>query len=571
MFKRKSRSHSRDKNEDNLGGRSLQSAASDHEDDIQLLSQDVINTEAINTAGNNNNMENNPDENGWGNNGIDHTYDPAFLFTQGHPVGSILLKLTTDLTKLAEQVKLRDMSINVHELCALFQNGTRMERARTNNSILMNNSELEEKILSKELQAHRLESDINCPPYFSPEPVLIDNPHKLNEVSKVFPRAQCFSGIHRDGLMSVSEFLNNLTIAQLQCNISEQEFLAKMLSSSTGLAHDLISMWIQNGCTAEQIYSSLLIHFDKRPSPEEAKTKLYSYRVAKNETLAKAQGNIMLLVGTAAKAVPSGPSRTTYIDIESCQALIRALPEWSKVQVSNLVRQLSAKLGRSLTFNELDQALHALRANIDLDIAQNGVDSNKPINRYPLNKRTAMGRFSSYSMEARENIDSIANKSYPIRKSRTETSFTPRPEYRNKLRHSRAPTSAQNNRVNNNNETHSPRPTHGGGAFNKFNSRPENKNGSNNRGRGFRNPNKGNKNGNANRDKSIEKRCVLCGMSNHKAETCRMMRDDQGNIKAIIPGYGKCTKCPANVQPRLNHPEALCPFRPKGPLFRRNN
>ncbi len=136
------------------------------------------------------------------------------------------------------------MSINVHELCALFQNGTRMERARTNNSILMNNSELEEKILSKELQAHRLDSDINCPPYFSPEPVLIDNPHKLNEGSKVFPRAQCFSGIHRDGLMSVSEFLNNLTIAQLQCNISEQEFLAKMLSSSTGLAHDLISMWI---------------------------------------------------------------------------------------------------------------------------------------------------------------------------------------------------------------------------------------------------------------------------------------------------------------------------------------
>jgi hypothetical protein len=448
-----------------------------------------------------------------------------------------------------------------------------MERTKTINSILMNNTELEEKILSKELQAHKLENDINCPPYFAAGPVLIDNPHKLNEVSKVFPRAQCFSGTHREGLMSVSEFLNNLTIAQMQCNISEAEFLAKMQSSSTGLAHDLISMWIKNGCTAEQIYSSLLVHFDKRPSPEEAKTKLYSYRVAKNETLAKAQGNIGLLVGIAAKAVPIGPSRTTYIDIESCQALIRALPEWSKVQVSNLVRQLSAKLGRSLTFNELDQALHALRTNIDLDISQNGVESTKPMNRFPINKRTPQGRFSSYSIEAKENIDSIATKSYPIRNSRTETSFTPKPDYKSKLRQFKGPMSAQNETDKNNAGSPSYRPTHGGGAFNKFNTKP---NGggvrSNSRGRNTRNSGKGfNPRNDMTRNKSVNKRCVLCGMNNHKAETCRMMRDDQGNIKAIIPGYGKCTKCPANVQPRLNHPEPLCPFRPKGPLFKRNN
>jgi hypothetical protein len=38
--------------------------------------------------------------------------------------------------------------------------------------------------------------------------------------------------------MSVSEFLNNLTGAQEQCNLSEQEFLTRMLYSSTGLAHD---------------------------------------------------------------------------------------------------------------------------------------------------------------------------------------------------------------------------------------------------------------------------------------------------------------------------------------------
>jgi hypothetical protein len=58
-------------------------------------------------------------------------------------------------------------------------------------------------------------------------------------------------------------------------------------------------------------------------------------------------------------------------------------------------------------------------------------------------------------------------------------------------------------------------------------------------------------------------------MNNRKAETCKMMRNDQGNIKAIIPGNGKCSKCPARIQPRLNHPEILCPFRPKGLVSRK--
>jgi hypothetical protein len=40
--------------------------------------------------------------------------------------------------------------------------------------------------------------------------------------------------------------------------------------------------------------------------------KLYTYRASKIEDLAKAEGHIELLVGTAAKAVPAVASRVWY-------------------------------------------------------------------------------------------------------------------------------------------------------------------------------------------------------------------------------------------------------------------
>ena len=49
------------------------------------------------------------------------------------------------------------------------------------------------------------------------------------------------------------------------------------------------------------------------------------------------------------------------------------------------------------------------------------------------------------------------------------------------------------------------------------------------------------------------------------------MKDDNGVIKKVLAPFGKCQICPASVQPRLNHPPALCPFRPSGPLANRAN
>ena len=73
-------------------------------------------------------------------------------------------------------------------------------------------------------------------------------------------------------------------------------------------------MWKDNGNNVAQVYESLLTHYDKRPSAEEAKASLYSYKVARHEDLSKAEAKIMIWVGTEAKAVPAGPSRITVVN-----------------------------------------------------------------------------------------------------------------------------------------------------------------------------------------------------------------------------------------------------------------
>jgi len=505
--------------------------------------------------------------------GLDHPCDPTMAFTKSHPIGSLLLKMQTDITKLAVLNKMRSMESNVKEICDEFHNGISLERANTCNTIAVNNSSIKEELTAKELQAHRLENPIDPPKNFAPNPQLVDNPAKLAECFKVFPRGHKFSGSNKEGHMNVREFLTNLNLAQEQCRLSEQEFLARMLASSTAGAHELIQMWIDNGNNVAQIYESLLIHYDKRPSAEEAKASLFSYKVARNEDLAKAEAKIMIWVGTAAKAIPAGPSRVQYTNLEGCQALIRALPDWSKINVSNLYESLSAKLGRTLTFTELHQALHALRPNIDKDIKQNGIDSQRPPR---FNNKSPQIKYSSYNMNVKEGIDTVERRVFPPRRSNTETSFTPRPAYRPPMRRTNNNRTrgsfANTNRGANNNTNKNA--GNFGGAFNKFNTGPErgrtnmtsnnvsnkNNNNYNRKGRGF---------SNYNRNKNDAASCLLCGYKNHKAENCRNMKDDNGNIKGVIPGFGTCSKCPKEIQPRLNHPESLCPFRPKGPLYKK--
>jgi hypothetical protein len=129
MFRRRTRSHSRESG--------MSAVSSNHEDDLVYIDEPEIIPAPINTDPPDPPRDL-PDMEGR-DYSPDQAYDPRLLFTQGHPLGNILLKMTADLTKLAEVARLRDMSTNVNELCKAFHSGTRLERAKMKNSIVMNN------------------------------------------------------------------------------------------------------------------------------------------------------------------------------------------------------------------------------------------------------------------------------------------------------------------------------------------------------------------------------------------------------------------------------------------------
>lgn len=496
----------------------------------------------------------------WGEDeGHGQAQNTSFAFTQDHPIGSILIKQQMDITRLAEKIKLYEMATNINDLCTSFATGIQLERDNTVQSITQKGEEMENKLLAKELQVHRLESAVEPPTSFSPKPVLINNPSKLHECMKVFTRSHKFSGV--PGHLSVIEFLTDLNLAQSQCNLSEQEFLERMQAGCTGKAHELVLLWIKNKKNAAEIYTSLLMHYDKRPNIEEAKKMLLNYKIAKHEDLAVAVGKIMNWVLTAAKIVPIGPSRDVYSDHESYQALLRALPEWSRTNVEILYNNLSAKMQRSITFNELDQALYSLRPNIDRDIKKNGVDRVRP-SRIIQNRRfRPVQSRHTYSLEAKPAIDTIGAQRFPVTRGRTANSFTPKPIIKRTATVYVKGVTIPNNGIKRN--LARPRSTSLGRSSTSV----------------TRNRSLPRNNMNRPRNISLNRRqnqptgngCILCGYKNHRADMCRNMKDDNGQIKHVIPPFGKCTICPPSVQPRLNHPPSLCPFRPRGPWAGRNN
>ncbi len=115
------------------------------------------------------------------------------------------------------------MESNVKETCDEFHNGISLEIANANtcNTTSVNNSSIKDELTAKELQAHRLEYPIDPPKNFAPNPQLVDNPAKLAECFKFFPRGHKFSGSNKEGHMNVREFLTNLNLAQEQCRLSE--------------------------------------------------------------------------------------------------------------------------------------------------------------------------------------------------------------------------------------------------------------------------------------------------------------------------------------------------------------
>ena len=479
--------------------------------------------------------------------------DPALLasinFTREHPIGAILVKLAQDNTALARKANLRGVETNINDLCTSFHTAVQLEKNELQKQLAKKHEDIESSLINKDLNSHHINSAIQPPRNFSEIPT-ITSPSKLSEILKIFPRNMKFSGTKQDSNMSIIEFLNTLKTAQDQAQLSVEEFLDRMLACSTGLAHELILEWKNNGEDIPTIYHNLLVNFDKRLAPEDAKSQLNTYKVPKSHTLAKAESQIMVLAGRIASALPEGPSRAAYYNLEACNAIIRALPPASSSNVNNLYNQISARLGRAATFAELSRAMNLYRVTIDKDIRQNGGDNILRSKRIQQSNSRVINqkfrpKFTTYNVNSQ--LGNIPRQSFSGQKVHYNNN-----NYKGSY---------------NNNISFTPRPINVKPLINKFNG--QNKSNDDKRvGNKFRQTSKQAPNNKFQKFKSnTSNSCSLCGMKNHRSKDCRNMQDDQGKRIDIIPTYGTCSQCPFRVQPRLHHPEALCPFRVGGPLY----
>ena len=457
--------------------------------------------------------------------------DDDYQFTSEHPLGNILLKIVQDQTNLTRKSKNGGMVTNIKDLCSSFHNAIKLERANINHKLTNTVAGVERSLMDKELNSHSINAAVEPPTRFSSTPV-ITSPHKLAEIIKIFPKSGKFSGnTQKDGHMSVIEFLNTLTRAQNQCELSESEFIDRILDATTGTAHELVFEWKTNGDSINSIYHNMVVNFDHRLPAEEARNKLHNFTIGKNSSLAKAQSAIQLLVSRACTLLPPGDSRISYKNMEGCTTLIRALPPNSSQLANNTYQNFTTRLGRACTLEELFRGLNQYRSTIDKDIKTNGAINTAGYN----NKRLASKppRYSSFNVQMgdRNKIpQSYENRTYPqkFRTSNNDVSFTPKPK----------------NLVRRPLELN--KPPFAKGTYNKT------KTSNYSAGKRFQN--------------DRIKACSLCGHHNHKTTDCKNMRDDNGKILEMLPTYGVCNKCPEKVRPRLHHPEITCPYRLGGPF-----
>jgi hypothetical protein len=495
----------------------------------------------------------------------DNNLNPSIqvTFTQNHPMGQILLNLLKDTFKVAKKSNVKEMDSDIHELCTNFYNAMRMGKMNTSRQIKQSAKDLEDQLIEKELNGHLLHENTKPPKEFSPTPTLL-NTHLRNEAMKCFPtKGPKFSGNPlRDGGMDIIEFLSALKTAQEYCNLSEKEFKQFLLLCTTGKAHALMIEWISLEESIPTIFHNLVMHFDKRLTPESAKELLFNYRAPKSLSLKEVETNIMLWVSRAATTLPAGPSRVAYYNMEIVQTLIRSLPAQSSARVQSVFNTLSARLGRAAQATELSRALNIDRHSIDLDIRRNGADRNQ---RSGLERSSKPGsdkeRRSSERNKAKKNSSGVTyviqapTNTQGMRSRSNKRINTSQPRVYNAIA-STSPfrlRSSSGQRQRNN-------PTGRHNTSSKMSSRPQSQNRNN-----FRNTSSSKI---VSRDRNQSKHyCSLCGKKDHLAsDSCPYMISDSGSRVAIMPTHSTCTLCPPHVHPRLNHPSSLCPYRRGGPM-----
>ena len=473
---------------------------------------------------------------------IDPQYVPDFnkRFTESHPLGNLILRLTSMNKELCKKVNIKpEDNPDLEEVCKKFVEAIKFERARNVNKYSKISSEIEDKILNKELNFAAINASIQPPEYFSPTPVIL-TPAKMQEAMKTFPTktSQKFSGSQNG--VNILEFLHSLNTAQSIMNLSKKEFLQLLQKSVTGKVYTLVSECISYDHEISDLYHSLLTLYDTRMTSAIARKLLMNYKAQKNQTLSKVQSQIMTYASRIASQIPAGPSRTAMFNLEANNALIRCLPPASANVVTNVINGLAAKLQKSPTFVQTIKCLTKYNDTINIDIQRNGVLTNKSHHAYaydlkPNYKVMAMNRRDKTFYNNNQRPNKFGNKRY-------QTSNKP------------------NNKQSGNYKVNSIQ------YQTKYNDSPDTErvyNINNRQDRRFNNRNNQNKENRQNRPfKGLY--CSLCGSKSHTAsQICYRMRDAQNRIVETVPSFYPCEICLKKTNRKLYHPMEMCFMKDK--------
>jgi hypothetical protein len=467
---------------------------------------------------------------------------PRYLpYTKNHPLGRLFLALFRENVKLAKN---KDLDINLHELCTDFYKAMQLEKGIAQRTAQEAAEEMEKERLYRELNAHTIGLSFNPPTHFSKSPTWLSVHHK-SECMKIFPTKYKFGGVSKDGSMDIIEFLNALNLAQADCKTSEKEFKVMLMACTTGKPHALLMEWLANNDDIPTIYHNLLLHFDRRISPEAARHQLMVYKAPKDATLASAEAHIMSLANRAASLLPPGPSRSAAYNLDSVLTLIKCLPIRSADIVQTRYNELTARQGYAATAAQLSRMLFTSRHIIDRDIAENGADS-------------VYDTSSSSDDDDDDDDTGISAPAYTVSKSNSEldngqdVSATSRPYFEESVSgNNSAGTENTGDGKNKPSRSHKARRPKTGESKSSGSSGPKS----------------------WNREESPSSSykpgfCCLCGQNTHISSMgCPNMVDDDGRILKYIPTMGTCPDCPINVTYRLNHNSRYCPFRKGGPLM----
>ena len=483
-------------------------------------------------------------------------------YTRSNPLGNALLDMAADNMALHQKMNFKESTFRVGDLCAAFYEHMELEKDKMAKSMALSTGVIEQKIIEKEFNSYSCAEHMPAPTKFSDTNVLI-SAHARSDAIRVFPTKTKFNGTENNNGMNIHEFLSLVNAAQKQMNLSREEFLEFLLMTTTGKPHVLIKDWSENGNDIESIYYNLFVHYDMRMSPETAREKLFAYKARKNSSLSKVTSDIMQLALRAACVHPQGLARTACYNNDAIQSLIRSLPPMASDTASNKYYTLTSWLNRPATFVELSRALAINTHVIDAEIAKSGVAPSSFANKLQgknngmnyKNKKPAPQQ-AIYAVNTRDGQQAgpVAQPTRGKNKQQIQgaQAFYTQPP----------PPLPANVRGRGGNNVSRGNARGGFGNRGGAGNGNRNSNGySGNRG------NNGNKRGGNRFGNKSKNYCSLCGFRDHLAtEGCPNIQDDQGKILSVHPSQNTCPDCPPNVQPRLNHSAAYCPFRVGGPL-----